>query len=72
MSCSEQTIIRLGIFNDLLVRHAFDCRVINFFGKGDRANASVKVALKSFKIIRKTVVMEYFPNKVGDIEYETL
>ena len=42
-----------------------------FFARGNRANGSLRAVLKSFKINRETVAMDYFFNKVADLEPET-
>ena len=42
-----------------------------FFARSDRANGSLRIVLKSFKINRETVAMDYFFNKAAELEPET-
>ena len=80
MSCSELTTARLKLSNNLLLLPAFACwvlvcfvsHVIIFFGSGKQANAvSEGFSEKHLKTIQK-MVMEYFSNKVAEMQPEKL
>ena len=43
-------------------------QVIIFIDKGERANAVRHLIFKTFKIVRKTVVMKCFFNKVAGLQ----
>ena len=75
LSCAGLRIKRLLLFNNLLVPHAFVCRVLVFFISPNRnhflaeANTvSKRYSIMFHRVIWKTLVMEYFLNKVGDLK----
>ena len=76
MSCSELTIARLELSNNLLLPPAFACLVlvcfvshvtIFFLTVANKLMQSVRAFLKSNKKPFKKMVMEYFSNKVADM-----
>ena len=75
LSCAGLRIKRLLLFNNLLVPHAFVCRVLVFFVSPNRnhflaeANTvSKRYSIMFHRVIWKTLVMEYFLSKVGDLK----
>ena len=78
-SCTESTMIRLELSSNLLVAHAFAywelvCFVshVIIFGRGKWTNAVSEGCFEKFyKIIWKTLVMEYSLTKFANLQSKT-